>query len=283
MRMSLASASAKPPPDAAPCTSAMNGCATRRILITSSAILCWPRRLADTLVRAVARRRCCSRRSSPAQKARPAPRRITTRASVSSCSASRNSVQLVDELRAHRVQRLRPVQRAQHEPAGSRVDEPGSRRHRSCRSSCRQRRSNSTPGFRTQLGSSSDLAARSARAKPSGRSRSYQARWSRPTAWWWVIVAPSADEDLARDALHLVPQLELGAAPRGREHRVVRRGPVGYTCVKRQVIEPAPQIRTSASRTSVITRACRRSKRSQVIAVSKVSANTPIETSASRR
>src|SRR6476469_2617867 len=41
----------------------------------------------------------------------------------------------------------------------------------------------STPGLSMPAGSSSALAARSAAAKGAGRWRSYQGRWSRPTAW----------------------------------------------------------------------------------------------------
>src|SRR5438128_185084 len=40
----------------------------------------------------------------------------------------------------------------------------------------------STPGFRMPRGSSAAFAAPRAAAKPAGRSRSYQGRWSRPTA-----------------------------------------------------------------------------------------------------
>src|SRR5262249_13790721 len=40
----------------------------------------------------------------------------------------------------------------------------------------------STPGLSTPAGSSTRLAARNASAKGSGRWRSYQGRWSRPTA-----------------------------------------------------------------------------------------------------
>ena len=42
-RTSAASASAKPPPQAAPCTQAMIGCGARRISITSSLMRRWPR------------------------------------------------------------------------------------------------------------------------------------------------------------------------------------------------------------------------------------------------
>src|SRR5688572_16946099 len=44
-----------------------------------------------------------------------------------------------------------------------------------------------TPGFRMAAGSTAAFAARRAAANGSGRWRSYQGRWSRPTAWWWVI------------------------------------------------------------------------------------------------
>src|SRR5690606_17279391 len=50
----------------------------------------------------------------------------------------------------------------------------------------------STPGLRIPSGSRAALAARRARANGSGRCPSYQGRWSRPTAWWWVIVPPLA-------------------------------------------------------------------------------------------
>ena len=40
-------------------------------------------------------------------------------------------------------------------------------------------------------GSTAVFAARSASANGSGRCRSYQGLWSRPTAWWWVIVPPA--------------------------------------------------------------------------------------------
>src|SRR5206468_741532 len=55
-----------------------------------------------------------------------------------------------------------------------------------------RRGSISTPGFSSAAGSSALLAALRAPAKRSGRWLSYQRRWSRPTAWWWVIVAPAA-------------------------------------------------------------------------------------------
>ena len=71
------------------------------------------------------------------------------------------------------------------------------------------------------------LAARSAAANGSGRWRSYQGRWSRPTAWWWVIVPPAAIDRLGRRRLDLVPLLELGAAPGRRQHREVGRRAVG--------------------------------------------------------
>ena len=49
-----------------------------------------------------------------------------------------------------------------------------------------------TPGFSTPAGSTARFAARRASANGSGRWRSYQGRWSRPTAWWWVIVPPAS-------------------------------------------------------------------------------------------
>src|SRR5215204_3438428 len=50
----------------------------------------------------------------------------------------------------------------------------------------------STPGLSTAVGSSSRFAAHRASAKRWGRCRSYQGRWSRPTAWWWVMVPPAS-------------------------------------------------------------------------------------------
>ena len=81
MRMSAASASAKPPPAAAPCTSAMIGCGQRRISITMSAI----RRCesSDSVTPGgsccPARRFIACLRSSPAQNEAPAPFSTTTR------------------------------------------------------------------------------------------------------------------------------------------------------------------------------------------------------------
>ena len=82
IRTSDASASAKPPPLAAPCTSEMIGCGARRMRITISAI----RRCArmpsagpPTLAPGELLLLACSFRSSPAQKARPAPFRTTIR------------------------------------------------------------------------------------------------------------------------------------------------------------------------------------------------------------
>ena len=52
-----------------------------------------------------------------------------------------------------------------------------------CTSATADHGSSSTPGLRMPAGSSADLAARKAAANGSGRCRSYQGRWSRPTAW----------------------------------------------------------------------------------------------------
>ena len=63
-------------------------------------------------------------------------------------------------------------------------------------------------------GSSARFAPRSASRERSGRWRSYQGRWSRPTAWWWVIVPPASITRLRDGRLDLVPLLDLAAAPR---------------------------------------------------------------------
>ena len=91
-----------------------------------------------------------------------------------------------------------------------------------------------TPGLRMPAGSTADFAARSAAANGSGRWRSYHGRWSRPTAWWWVIVPPAGDDRLGGRQLHLVPLRELLAAASRREHREVGRRAVGV-----DVREPA--------------------------------------------
>ena len=85
----------------------------------------------------------------------------------------------------------------------------------------------STPGLRMPAGSSVRLAAPSAAAKTSGRWRSYQGRWSRPTAWWWVIVPPWASDRVGRGGLDLVPLRQLGAPAARRDDGEVRRRPVG--------------------------------------------------------
>src|SRR6266849_1079345 len=69
-----------------------------------------------------------------------------------------------------------------------------------------------TPGLSTPAGSSADLAAASAAAKPAGRSRSYHGRWSRPTAWWCVIVPPR--RRIASEAACLIAAHCSSSAPR---------------------------------------------------------------------
>ena len=79
MRMSLASAKAKPPPQAGPCTSEMKGCGARRMRITISLM----RRCEVSPVDGLRGELSRSFRSSPAQKARPAPRSTTIRTLLS--------------------------------------------------------------------------------------------------------------------------------------------------------------------------------------------------------
>src|SRR4051812_22818706 len=61
--------------------------------------------------------------------------------------------------------------------------------------------SQSTPGLSRPSGSSAAFAARHAAANGSGRCASYQRRWSRPTAWWCVIVPPAASTAAPATAL----------------------------------------------------------------------------------
>ena len=85
-----------------------------------------------------------------------------------------------------------------------------------------------TPGLRMPAGSSAVFAAASAAANGSGRCRSYHGRWSRPTAWWWVIVPPLAMERVGRRRLDLVPLLRARRRRRPAAiHAEVRRRPVG--------------------------------------------------------
>ena len=76
MRMSEASASANPPPEAAPLISATIGCGQRRIARMISAILRWKSKIVSTSSPEL---RSKSLISSPAQNARPAPVNTTTR------------------------------------------------------------------------------------------------------------------------------------------------------------------------------------------------------------
>ena len=82
-RISEASASAKPPPAAAPWTSETIGCGQRRISITISAMRRWLSRDSVTPGGSCwpARRCIAALRSSPAQNALPAPFSSTTRVS----------------------------------------------------------------------------------------------------------------------------------------------------------------------------------------------------------
>ena len=85
----------------------------------------------------------------------------------------------------------------------------------------------STPGFNTPAGSSSRLAACSTAANGSGRCASYHGRWSRPTAWWWVIVAPwrwRISDAATLSASHVSSS---SPRPRGRDDAEVRGAAVG--------------------------------------------------------
>ena len=95
-----------------------------------------------------------------------------------------------------------------------------------------------TPGFRSPLGSTAALAARSASANRSGRWRSYWGRCMRPTAWWWVMVPPAsstASEAASFTSVHIAISEPCAAEPRPR---VVRR-----RSVRVHVGEPARQQR----------------------------------------
>ena len=114
-----------------------------------------------------------------------------------------------------------------------------------------------TPGLSMPSGSSAAFAARSARANGSGRSLSYHGRWSRPTAWWWVMVPPWARIASLATRLQVIPDLHLGATPAGRVDGEVRR-----RAVRVDVREPAAndgrrsgQLRSPAVATASITAA----------------------------
>ena len=109
-RMSHASASAKPPPVAGPFTAAITGFDRPRSWVTSDAISCWLRIPAAGPPPASAAMSPVSLRSRPAQKPRPAPVRIATRHFAVVLDGVERLVQIVDELSAHRVQSLRPVE-----------------------------------------------------------------------------------------------------------------------------------------------------------------------------
>ena len=66
-------------------------------------------------------------------------------------------------------------------------------------------------GLRIPAGSRTCFAARSAPAKSSGRSSSYQRLWSRPTAWWCVIVPPWSR--IARETALLIASHCSSSAP----------------------------------------------------------------------
>src|SRR5690606_24369938 len=70
--------------------------------------------------------------------------------------------------------------------------EPGRHRRRTLSGAAARYRRPRTPGFITPAGSRRCLSACS-EATPSGPiSPLSHGAWSRPTAWWWVIVAPWA-------------------------------------------------------------------------------------------
>ena len=97
-------------------------------------------------------------------------------------------------------------------------------------------------------GSTAALAARSASANGSGRWRSYQGRWSRPTAWWCVIVPPAAS--IASEAAALISShcSSSRPAPRRREHREVGRRAVRVDVREAAVTRPSGPSAAAAAR-----------------------------------
>ena len=155
--------------------------------------------------------RTCAPSSSLPENSRPAN---TSRFLIHSCGPHR------DQQR----ERLRPGGRR----GGRRGDAGSGRPLLGQRLHAQKVRGRAGPrGSSTPAGSTARFAARSASANGSGRWRSYQGRWSRPTAWWWVIVPPASITALRDRRLDLVPLLHLAAAPGGAEHRVVGRRAVG--------------------------------------------------------
>src|SRR5438067_389645 len=143
--------------------------------------------------------------------------------------------------------------------------------------------STSTPGLRMPRGSSAFFAARSASANGSGRCWSYQGRWSRPTAWWWVTVPPSAIT--ASDTAAFTSAHCSSSEPRFAGASSVKYGaaPSGYTCVNRTLTLPAPYTSRSEASARSRTPPTNSSIRSQVIAVSNVSLRTPAAIIVSRK
>ena len=103
--------------------------------------------------------------------------------------------------------------------------------------------------------------------------------------------AAALDQRLGDGRLDLVPLLDLAAAHRRREHREVGRGAVGIDVGEaaadarraRPLGAARRRPRRPRARVVSITVAWNSSKRSQVIAVSKVSESTPQATKVSRR
>src|SRR6201999_4272986 len=87
----------------------------------------------------------------------------------------------------------------------------------------------SLPGLRIPAGSSVALTARNTCTPKSPTSSRIQGRWSAPTAWWWVIVAP-VDTIASHAAVLAARHCSIGL-PRCPATTVkYSEAPVEYTC-----------------------------------------------------
>ena len=127
MRMSLPRASASPPPAAGPFTAAITGWRSRPQVRDERGDVLLARQacLGPARARRTPGAEPAPFRSSPAQNPRPAPVITITRHSRSPSTVVECDVQVFDQLVAHRVQPLGPVQRQQGDPGPHLLGEDG--------------------------------------------------------------------------------------------------------------------------------------------------------------
>src|SRR4029079_4064103 len=132
----------------------------------------------------------------------------------------------------------------------------------------------SLPGLRIPAGSSVALNDRRTWTPTSPISSRIHGRWSAPTAWWWVMVAPT--RIIASDAAALALRHRSIGLPRWAATTVkYSDAPVGYTCEMWHNTNAGVPESASAPVSASVTAALSVARFDQLVAVSRVSHRAP--------